>query len=240
MSQPTIPLNVNAATPKLSDLMNAVITNVMQQLNCHAVATVQSFTQNSNGLFTVNATMNYSKTYWQQNPDGSYTPKLVNYPTLVDCPAIILGGGSTALTFPVQAGDQCLILFNDRDLNNWFAGARSGPVASARMHSFSDGIALIGFQQVSAYDDAHALLTNGNAELGIGADNGLVRIANDSTTLGTILIQLITALQTLLTSMEGATPSNVAATIGGGPTGPSGVANLALTNVATSLNSLLE
>jgi hypothetical protein len=216
--------------------MSAVITNVMQQMNCHAIATVNSFTQNANGLSTVNASMNYSKTYWQQQADGSYTPTLVNYPTLVDCPVIILGGGSTALTFPIQAGDQCLILFNDRDLNNWFAGARSGPVASARMHSFSDGIALIGFQTVSAYSSTHALLTNGNAQIGIGASNGLVRIANQTTTLGTILVQLVTVLETLTSAMSAATPSNVTATVGV----PSATAASALTPLITDLDSLLE
>lgn len=236
MSQPTIPLNVAAASPKLSDLMNAVMTNVMQQMNCHAVATVQSFTQNANGLFTVNATMNYNKTYWQQASDGTYTPTLVNYPTLIDCPAIILGGGKTALTFPVQAGDQCLILFNDRDLNNWFEGARSGPVASARLHSFSDGIALIGFQQVTAYDPDHALLTNGNAEIGVGASGSLVRIANETTTLGTILVNLTNVLETLTTAMSAATPANVTATVGV----PSATASAAITLITTELNSLLE
>lgn len=233
---PSIPLNVNAASPKLSDLMSAVMSNVMQQMNCHAIATVQSFSQNDNGLFTVTATMNYSKTYWEQDASGVYSPILVSYPTLVDCPAIILGGGKTALTFPVSQGDQCLILFNDRDLNNWFQGARSGPVATPRMHSFSDGIALIGFQEVSAYDSTHALLTNGDAELGIGASGGLVRIANQTVTLGTVLIQLVTVLETLTSAMSAATPTNVTATVGV----PSAAASAALTPLITDLSSLLE
>jgi hypothetical protein len=37
-----------------------------------------------------------------------------------------------------------MILFNDRDIDNWFNGSTASGVNTARMHSFSDGIVLIG------------------------------------------------------------------------------------------------
>jgi hypothetical protein len=234
----SIPANQASANPGLKDLLDVLHTNVLLSVNCHAVATVNTVpVTNNNGLFTVNATMNYNRTYFIQQQNGT-SVQTQNYPMLVDCPLIILGGGFTSLTFPVQPGDQCLILFNDRDLNNWFAGARSGPVASANLHSFSDAIALVGFPTVGNYSSTHAVLSNGNAEVGIlnSPTGSQVRIANDLTTLGTALGSLTSILETLFTAMSAATPANVTATVGV----PSGVAAAELVTVITELESLLE
>lgn len=230
---PTIPLNLNTANPGLKDLLNAFKIDTQLSINCHAVATIQSITTNdANGLLVVSATINYSRTYFDRQPNGTYQAKLVDYPQLVDCPLVVLGGGSTALTFPVSKGDQCLILFNDRDLNNWFAGASSGPVASARLHSFTDAIALVGFQKITSYDDTHALLTNGEAEVGVPADpaSTQVRIANSTTTLNTLLGDLITAIKNISTTNA----------VVGAPCLISPASQAVLDGVATNLSQLLE
>jgi hypothetical protein len=234
----SIPANRPSANPGLKDLLDVLHTNVLLSTNCHAVATVNTVPlANGNGLYTVNATMNYSRTYFTQQANGVFVAQTEDYPTLVDCPLVILGGGFTSLTFPVQPGDQCLILFNDRDLNNWFAGARSGPVASANLHSFSDAIALVGFPTVTSYSSTHALLSNGNAEVGVlNSVSSQVRIANDLTTLGSALGSLTSILQTLFTAMSAATPLNVTTTVGV----PSGVAASELPTVTADLESLLE
>lgn len=224
---PTIPFTLARANPKIKDVLDVWKQNLLQSFNCHAIATVQSFGQSStnSSLYTVTATVNYSKTYFQQNADGTFSPVQVDYPKVIDCPAIILGGGSTALTFPIKQGDQCLLMFNDRDLNNWFAGARSGPVASARMHSFADAVALVGFSPVSDYSSDHAMLTNGNAEVGVPASGaGTVLIGNDTTTLNTLLQDLVNAVKAIVISGTSVSPGSQAA--------------LAL--VATQISTLLE
>lgn len=248
---PIIPPNQPVADPGLADLMRAVQQNVAINTNCHAVATIKSFTRGMitttldgstqtipNGLYTVSADINYSRTYFNRLEDGTYQAQQVSYPLLIDCPAIILGGGTTYLQFPIQVGDQCLILFNDRDLNNWFAGTRSGPVASARTHSLADAIALVGFGAGNQLDLTRALLTNGNAAVGMQLDGGLVRIANNMTTLATVLSQLITAIENITVSA-----GTFMAPSGGGPvTGVSGtVSNTSdLESAKTAIQGLLE
>ena len=44
-----------------------------------------------------------------------------SYPVLTDCPVFSVSGGAGCLTMPVAAGDPCLVLFNDRDMDGWFA-----------------------------------------------------------------------------------------------------------------------
>ena len=201
---PSIPSPNVVPSPSLASLLKAIQSDLALKINCHAVATIQSFSQslgpdgNPNGFYVVTASINYSRTYFTQSGANLVPqPQQQDYPLLVDCPAIILGGGSTYLQFPITKGDQCLILFNDRDLNNLFAGAKSGPVASARTHSLADGIALVGFSHVPSFDMNHALLSNGNAEVGVpaSASDAHVRIANDSTTLNTLIGNLISTIQ---------------------------------------------
>ena len=210
---PTIPFK-KISDPQLTDLLNLVKKDIMISLNCHAIATVQSVNTTDQIL---TATINYNKTYF--NDDG--TPYLVEYPVLMDCPFIILGGGGAALTFPIAKGDECVILFNDRDIDNWFSGATSGPVASARLHSLSDGLALVGLNPpIASYDPLRAVIQNGTT--GVGVSTTKVKIYNATTTLNTTLQLIMVQIEALATA-----------------TGNAGIAT-ALSTLATQLGSLLE
>ena len=72
--------------------------------------------------------------------------ELMKYPTLVDVPCICLqgDGGDARMTVPIKAGDMALVLFCDRDIDNWFAGADLSAPNSERLHDLSDGIAIVG------------------------------------------------------------------------------------------------
>lgn len=198
---PQVPLNLAVADPQLPDVLAALRTSVMLGLNCHAVGTVRSFGEGvSNGaptgMYVATVTVDYVQTFFERQADGTYLRRERPYPPVVDAPALMLGGGLTQLTMPVAPGDPCLILFNDRDLNNWYAGARGAPVATPRAHSFSDALVLVGFARTSRQSSTHALLTNGSAEVGVPASGAAqVRIANNLRTLAEVLGQLIDAVE---------------------------------------------
>jgi len=73
---------------------------------------------------------------------------LENYPPLIDVPVLVLGGGNGAITFPIQQGDECIILFNDRELDNWFQNGGVQTYSTSRTHDLSDGIALVGLRSL--------------------------------------------------------------------------------------------
>lgn len=80
----------------------------------------------------------------QSTPDGSV--KLVTMPLCLDCPVQFPGGGGVSLTFPVAAGDECLVVFSSRAIDGWWqSGGVQAPV-EARMHDLSDGFVLLGFR----------------------------------------------------------------------------------------------
>lgn len=162
--------NIRQPEYNLRDLLDLVKKELMLSLNCHGLATIQSFDAETQ---TVTAQLLYKQAYEQRDArSGKYSTVLVDYPLLVDCPVIIFGGGGGSLTFPIAAGDQCLVLFNDRDIDNWFAGAANGDLASSRLHSMADGIALVGLHNKAGalpnYDEERASLQYNGGKVGVG------------------------------------------------------------------------
>lgn len=87
-----------------------------------------------------------------QQPDGSFVD--VTLPPLLDCPVVFPGGGGVTLTFPLAKGDECLVIFASRCIDNWW---QNGPgadnqtastQAELRMHSLSDGFCVPGARSV--------------------------------------------------------------------------------------------
>lgn len=74
----------------------------------------------------------------------------VNMPLLLDVPVIMPNAGSFMLSFPVKAGDECLVIFSDRCIDNWWNSSGIQPqvtnqgVGELRFHDLSDGFAIIG------------------------------------------------------------------------------------------------
>lgn len=241
MSGNTLSQMVTPSDPSLKDLLDLLKNNIMLTLACHHIGTVQSF---DSSVQTAKVTINYKKTYFNKNAiTNVYEPVLVDYPILIDCPVIVLGGGSTSLTFPIAQGDECLVLFNDRDMDNWFQGSSGAGVATTRTHSFSDGIILVGLRskpnKLSGYDSARVVLQNGTTLVGVGASK--IKVANMTTSLNTLLQSLMTdlsnlatILSTLTTAMSAATPATVVAAIAV----PSATATTAITALSASLSTL--
>lgn len=185
--------------PDLSDVISMKIKEAVLNFNCHHLATVQSFNPTNQ---TITATINYSKMFLR--PDaitGIYSPVQVDYPLVVDCPVIIMQGGDCSLTFPIQKGDDCLILFNDRDIDAWFTTGQKLPLPTNKIHSFSDALALVGIRHfqdsIEDYDTTRVVLQNGTTMVGVGPS--LIKIANEVTTLKTVINGLITLLETAYT-----------------------------------------
>lgn len=68
----------------------------------------------------------------------------VNLPLCVDVPVAFPGGGDFFLTFPVKPGDECILLFSERAIDNWHASGGTQTPAEYRLHDLSDGIAIVG------------------------------------------------------------------------------------------------
>lgn len=231
-----LPNTKTIADPTLKDLFDLHKKQIMLSFNCHAVAIVQGFDPITQ---TVEATIAYKKTVLVRQANGTYAQELRDYPVLLNCPIIVLQGGVASLTFPIQEGDTCLILFSDRDIDNWLISGQVSAVNSTRMHAFSDGIALVGLNSFNEtfenYDADRVVLRNGLATK-IAVSKEKIEISNLVASLGPAIDQLLTVFVVLLSAMETANPANVVATIAV----PSAAALIQVQLVKVLLKGLLE
>lgn len=66
-------------------------------------------------------------------------------PLIRDVPVFFPGSRESAVTWPVAAGDECLLVFADAEIDRWFEGEDADPL-SGRRHSLSDAFAFVGFR----------------------------------------------------------------------------------------------
>lgn len=231
MAGPNISQNLLPESPSLADVLEFAKRDTMMNLVAHHTGTIQSFDPDKQ---TAQVSINYKKTYFNLDPaTQQYVPVLEDYPTLIDVPVIFLGGGKASLTFPVKQGDECLLLFNDRDIDTWFSsGQTNAPVATPRLHSIADGFALVGLRSLNNvlqdFDPARIVLQNDKAMVGVGPS--LIKIANDQFTLNTLLQNLLTTLENLTTI-----PAAVGSPLTLAPT-----VIIQLQQIGTQLGELLE
>lgn len=178
--------NINTVPnePQLKDLLEYFKKDIKLNFNCHHIGTITSF----NALTqTAQATINYAKTFLQIDSVGDTSVIAKNYPQLIDCPVICLGGGSGALTFPIEEGDECLILFNDRDFDNWFNGSSSSAPNTPRLHAFSDAVILVGLRSLAnvilEYDTDAAAFRYGENSVKIFDDKVVITMGLNTITL---------------------------------------------------------
>ncbi len=76
------------------------------------------------------------------------TTRWITITPLVDCPVIFPSGGGLILTFPLEVGDEVLVIFSARCIDNWWLNGGVQTQAQLRMHDLSDGFCLPGPKSV--------------------------------------------------------------------------------------------
>ncbi len=173
-------------TPDLPTLLDMKLRDMLSSLNCHKVGTIESFdSAKQTATVKINIKLQVGAT-------------VKDFPLLADVPVFVLGGGDRVFTFPVQKGDTCLVLFSDRDIDNWFATGGAELPSSPRLHDLSDGMALVGFRSlanpVDNYSSADCQVRNGSSLLSIGEK---LLLKNSVTDLLAVMQAVVNALNAL-------------------------------------------
>jgi hypothetical protein len=108
------------------------------ELNCMRIGIVQEFYPQD---LTVQVQIAGKKTIGL-NPDGTqrvreYAPI---YAKVCYCNPFI--------TYPIKKGDECVILFSDREIESWFINGDVNPEGYTRMHDLTDAVALFGIRSI--------------------------------------------------------------------------------------------
>lgn len=76
------------------------------------------------------------------NKDGSKT--YIDPPVFINVPICFPRGGGYAITFPLRAGDEVLLVFSSRCIDGWWQSGGVQTPPDLRMHDLSDGFAIPG------------------------------------------------------------------------------------------------
>ena len=78
--------------------------------------------------------------------DGSV--EQVSMPVLLDCPVVFPGNNNFSITFPIKKGDECIVIFSSRCIDNWWYSGKVSPQAEQRSHDLSDGMVIPGIKSI--------------------------------------------------------------------------------------------
>lgn len=176
------------AKPQTTDVIDKTKQEIYSTMNCVNVGKISLFDPLTN---TAAIDLQITKVL--------STGEIVPISVLLDCPVFFLSGGTSFVSMPIQPGDDCLVLFNDRDIDTWYSTGAKNPPRTARMHSFSDAFALVG---VRPKPNAAAL---NDQALTLNAGTNKILIQNQVTDLKTLIDSLIQILSTLTVAVTGST-----------------------------------
>ena len=114
--------------------LQALKRDILFSLHCALPGTVVSFDSESQTAVIQPAVSRVIPTVAEGSPSS------VSIPLLRDVPVFM------PVSFEVNPGDACLVIFADCDIDAWFETGEAEVPASDRMHSLSDGFAFVGFR----------------------------------------------------------------------------------------------
>ena len=128
-------LRVSGWTASENQIYENLINEAMFRTRCCIPCIVQSYNEENNTVECQPAIRERII-----NEDG--TIQYVQLPLLVNVPVVFPGSSDFELKFALKQNDECLVLFSDLSIDNfWEKGSLQNPV-EVRRHDLSDGIAI--------------------------------------------------------------------------------------------------
>lgn len=107
-----------------------------QQIRCAVPGVIQSF---DNVKCTAEVQPAITEIFYNYNGEK----KNIKLPLLQDVPVIFPASGSAMLSFPVNKGDECLLIFADMCIDGWWQNGDIQNQAEQRRHDLSDAFAIL-------------------------------------------------------------------------------------------------
>ena len=155
------------------------------KIHCALPGVIEAFDENEQ---TVSVRLAVREKVRDETGEG-YTEKEI--PVLQNVPIFFPRAGGWSLLFPIQKGDECLVVFCDRCIDGWWQSGGVQSQAESRSHDYSDGIALIGPwsqpRRIKAkWPKNGARLTKDSGGCYIEVGSGTVTIAGDCVITGSL------------------------------------------------------
>lgn len=176
-------INLNTS-PDIMQTLYSVLEKTGKDLNCMRIGIVQTFYSDD---LTADILIANKKTI-NLNADG--TQNVRNY-ALIRAKVCYC---TPYITYPLKKGDECVLLFSDREIETWFINGEVNAESYPRLHDLTDAVAIVGLRSLPKMieilaDTLHLFYGNSDIQLQnnqININSALLNIVGNTTQTGTI------------------------------------------------------
>lgn len=159
----------------------------------------------------------------------------VPFPLCTDVPVVFPQGGGVGLFFDVAAGDECILHFSQRCIDEWWQLGGSRVPGEHRFHDASDAMAVVGLSSQPRAAQVVGGVAAGGAELRTLDGTVLVRVDPTGAYVGGVSGNEATAMMdTFLTQLNAYLAAIAAAAAAGAAAAPGGGALVSALSTATT------
>ena len=155
-------MDVNEFAQGIEDM----ISNGIAGIHTACPATIVSFDAGT-CVACVKPTMTYYKS------DGT----TLDYPVIIGVPVFMPRAGSSQITYPVKAGDSCLLVFAERSIDEWM-GKGNSDNHDPRRYDLTDAFCFVGMCPAQSISADNVEVINGGTKISLTPNNAINVVGN--------------------------------------------------------------
>lgn len=155
-------MDVNEFAQGIEDM----ISNGIAGIHTACPATIVSFDAGT-CVASVKPTMTYYKS------DGT----TLDYPVIIGVPVFMPKAGSSQITYPVKAGDSCLLVFAERSIDEWM-GKGNSDNHDPRRYDLTDAFCFVGMCPSQSISADNVEVINGGTKISLTPSNTINVVGN--------------------------------------------------------------
>ena len=160
--------------PSLMGVLKVLKENIFDTMCCVKIGYIDSYDYETR----VSRVVIYNKRVIGLNDKGEHI--LEDYPPLY-CKTLFLGGGNNGMNWNIEQGDECIVFFNDTEIETPWISGQVSDIKYGRQHNYTDAICLTGFTTLPK-------VTPTDTNLNLYSKNGIINIDGDTVVNGDLTI----------------------------------------------------
>ena len=158
----------------LMAVLKVLKENIFDTMCCIKIGYIDSYDYDTR----VSRVVIYNKRVVGLNDKGEHI--LEDYPPLY-CKTLFLGGGGNGLNWNIEQGDECIVFFNDTEIETPWISGQVSDIKYGRQHNYTDAICLTGFTTLPK-------VTPTDTNLNLYSKNGIIKLDGDTTVNGDLTV----------------------------------------------------
>ena len=160
--------------PSLMGVLKVLKENIFETMNCVKIGYIDSYDYDTR----VSRVIIYNKRVIGLNNNGEHI--LEDYPPLY-CKTLFIGGANTGINWSIEQGDECIVFFNDTEIETPWISGQVSDIKYGRQHNYTDALCITGFSTLP-----NTKPTNEN--LNLYCKNGIIYLDGNTRVDGNIVV----------------------------------------------------